>query len=326
MSVEAARRLVLARRPDLAERELRRWLALHPDDAHGHALQGWSLALQKRPGAVEEAEEAVRLAPEWAYTHATLGEVCVEIGHSWRAEMPLRRALALDPHDPQHYSMLALALTNQRGRFRSIEALRLTEWGLALNPGHAGCARIRALTLLNLLRFREARAAAEVAQRLDPENSYGHAIAGWAHLFHRGSGKRSRELLREALRSDPENEYARRGLRHADQWVIFAAALVLETEAPPWWLRLAPPLHALSVAAGASHGADVISPLVVSLVVLGCLELWTLPVRRTALNRARMVELRVPGAVPRAERVQVRVLLACLLALAILLPLVVFLP
>lgn len=93
----AARHLVLARRPDLAERELRRWLALYPFNAEGHALLGWSLALQKRSGAVDAAQEAVRLAPEWAYTHAVLGEVHLHLGNPRRAEVPLRRALALDP-------------------------------------------------------------------------------------------------------------------------------------------------------------------------------------------------------------------------------------
>ncbi|HLL83219.1 MAG TPA: hypothetical protein VK420_11230, partial [Longimicrobium sp.] len=94
MSLDAARQLILARRPEVAERELRRWLTHHPRDAEGQALLAWSLALQLKPEASREAEAAVRLAPGWAYTHTVLGEVRMRLGLHRTAERALRDALA----------------------------------------------------------------------------------------------------------------------------------------------------------------------------------------------------------------------------------------
>jgi tetratricopeptide (TPR) repeat protein len=156
---------------------------------------------------------------------------------------------------------------------------------------------MRALGLIRLGRFWGARRAAAHAQGLDPEHAYGHAIAGWAQLA-TGRRKVAREHLREALRSDPHNELAQQGLWRADEWAVFAAALVLETETHPRWLRAAAILQAASVSLAAMRGPDAVGPLLCSLLLLLMVEAWTLPVRFTARGRARMEELRMPGALP----------------------------
>jgi Flp pilus assembly protein TadD len=325
MSVEAARQLVLARRPELAEREIRRWLALNPHDAAGQALLAWSLALQGKPEAEREAEAAVRLAPDWAHTHTVLGEVRLELGLHRTAERALRDALTLQPNDAQIHALLAASILGQGKRSHARQAVATAEAGLALDPEHAGCARMRALGLIRLGRFWGARRAAAHAQGLDPEHAYGHAIAGWAQLA-TGRRKVAREHLREALRSDPHNQLAQQGLWRADEWAVFAAALVLETETHPRWLRAAAILQAVSVSLAAMRGPDAVGPLLCSLLLLLMVEAWTLPVRFTTRGRARMEELRMPGALPPRERLHTRILLMCLVVVAILIPLFVYLP
>jgi tetratricopeptide (TPR) repeat protein len=325
MSLDAARQLLLARRPELAERELRRWLALQPEDAAAQALLAWSLAVQGKAEAGMEAEAAVRLAPDWAHTHTVLGEVRMRLGLYRTAERALRDALALQPDDAQIHALLAASILDQGIRSRAREVLAFAEAGLALDPGHAACARVRALALIRLGRFWKARRAAAFALNLDPEDASGHAIAGWAQ-YATGRRRAARNHLREALRTDPENEYAQQGLWRADEWPVFAAAIMLETETHPRWLRAAALLHAASVSLSAVRGPDAVGPLLWSLLILLVMEAWTLPVRVTARGRARMQELRVPCALPPRERLHTRIVLKCFLAVAILIPLFVYLP
>jgi hypothetical protein len=69
-----------------------------------------------------------------------------------------------------------------------------------------------------------------------------------------------------------------------------------------------------------------VGPLCVALFVLLGVEACTLPVRGTAARRARMAELRFPGALPPHERLQTRIMLMLAFAVTILVPLLVFLP
>ncbi|HEV3051102.1 MAG TPA: tetratricopeptide repeat protein [Longimicrobium sp.] len=321
-SLRAGRHLIMARRPEMAERELRGWLSLHPDDPHGHALLGWCLALQKRKEeAVAAAGEAVRLAPDWAYTHGVLAEVHLHVGQARQAEMSAREALALDPHHSGYYGLLSAALLNQPLRFRTGEALKAAEAGLAADAGDADCARLRAQALLRLGRRREAREAAAYALEKAPDASETHAAAGWIELAAGGSRERSRAHLREALRMDPMNHDAVRGLRIATQGSRFAAALVMQVEEWGWRLALVALAFAAEMAAVVAWAgpSDTRFVLAYALFTLGSLEGAMLYVR---YRRPRMLaELRFPGALTPGERRDARGVLMLGLGFLLLLPL-----
>lgn len=321
-SLEAGRHLLMARRPELAERELRGWLSLHADDPHGHALLGWCLALQKRRDeAVAAAAEAVRLAPDWAYTHAALAEVHLQLGQARQAEQSAREALALDPHNSGYYAILAAALLNQPLRFKGGAALKAAEAGLAADAGDPDCARLRAQALLRLNRRREAREAAAYALEKAPDASETHAAVGWIELAAGGSRERSRAHLREALRRDPMNHDAARGLRIATQGSRFAAALVMQVE--EWGWRLAPVALAFAaemaaVVAWAGPG-DTWFVLAYALFMLGALQAAMLWARFG--RPAMLAELRLPGALTPGERRDARWVLMLGLGFLLLLPL-----
>lgn len=316
-SLEAGRQLILARRPKLAERELRGWLSVNPEDPQGHALLAWSLALQARADeAVRSGGEAVRLAPDWAYTHAMMAEVQLHLDRYADAERSAREALALDPHYSGYHALLAAALLNQGERVQAREALRVADAGLAVDADDADCARLRAQALVRLGRRREAREAAAFALQLAPDASVSHAAAGWIEL-RAGSYARSREHLREALRVDPMNEDAARGLRLVGDGPRFCAALAVQAKAWAWRLAAAAALFAAEVAAlrGSASAGDARFALTCSAYVLAALAgpiLWV-RLRRPAL----LAELRMPGALAPNERRDAR--WALLLAMGILL-------
>ncbi len=319
-SLEAGRQLILARRPELAERELRRWLASYPDSAQGHALLAWSLAQQGQADeAVRSGEEAVRLEPDWAYPHAVLAEVYLEVGRHADSERSVLAALALEPSDAGYHALLAAALLNQ-GPDRAREGLRAAEAGLALDPDDADCARLRAQALMRLGRRRLAREAAALALRLAPEASETHSAAGWIEL-RAGNLERSREHLREALRVDPTNADAARGLRLAGDGPRFCAALLVQVRAWAWRLGGAAAVFAAELAALAAweEPGDVRFALVCLFYVLLALAgpiLWV-RLRRPAL----VAELRFPGALAPNEQRDARWVLLLGMGLLLLLPL-----
>ena len=235
-NLEAGRQLLLAHRPELAERELRRFLAVYPESALAQALLAWALALQERGAeAVDAAREAVRLDPEWSYTHMVLAEVYLHVRQPADAEQSSRAALELAPYDADNHATLAAALLNQGGRDRAREALRVLNEGLAEEPGNTACARLRAQALSRLGHHRQAREAAAHALRLAPALSETHAAAGWIEM---AAGERGRggDLLREALRLDPGNDDARKGLRLATYGERSAAAMFVQAQRWRWGL------------------------------------------------------------------------------------------
>lgn len=302
-SLEGAQRLLDARRPDLAEREIRLWLERNPESAAGHSLLGWALALQRLPGGVAAAETAVRLAPDSAHAHATLGELNLYWERPWHAEKPLRRALELAPDDPYIHANLAAALLNQRFPWRWPEGLRLAEAGLALDPHNAGCARVRAIGLMRTLRWRKARDAALYALELDPEDSEAHGIAGWTQ-YCAGSSTEARARLREALRIDPANASAEQMLQQMDHYIRLSAAMVVATERSPLVMRVAAAVYTWLVLLGVVYGGPTlgVACLTFSLFFLLLVEGWTLRARVTRYGRERLAELRAPGALTRGER------------------------
>ncbi|HYR12221.1 MAG TPA: hypothetical protein VEQ60_30825 [Longimicrobium sp.] len=318
--LEACKRLVEMRRLDLAERELGRWLSRHPHDAHGHALMAWTLALRGRGDeGLRAADEAVRLAPDWAYTHSIRANVLEELDRHEESELSVREAIALAPDYAGYRALLAVSLLNQRP-YRAEEALRAVDEGLALDPHHPACARMRVEALLRLWRLDEARQAAAFALRLSPEWSALHEAAGWIEL-NAGNLAGTREHMREALRTDPLNEAAASGLQLARDGPRFCAALTVQVER--WARPLAPAVVLFAVELAALASVDMLNDvlLVCSLVILAALEGAMLWVRRR--HPHVLAEIRVPGRLTPAEQRDARWALALGIAILLLLPMAV---
>jgi tetratricopeptide (TPR) repeat protein len=200
-------------RPELAEREYRLALAEDPHDADTHALLALVLAEQepRRAEALQEAREAIGLAPDDPFPHYAEARVHLEAERWDDARRAAEQAIRIDPDDAGCYVVLSASFL---GRRRWREALDAADEALAIDPTHTGAANLRATALVHLGRKDEAGAALQGALARDPEDSHTHANQGWA-LLHRGDRVAALGHFREALRLDPESGWAREGLVEA---------------------------------------------------------------------------------------------------------------
>ncbi|HET6246593.1 MAG TPA: tetratricopeptide repeat protein [Tepidisphaeraceae bacterium] len=197
------------RRYDDAERELRLALASDPSNAEMHAMLALCLAELKRlPEATEEAKQAVGLGPDNPFTHYALAQVLAERNRPEEALTAINQALGLNPHNPSYLSLLAAIYYNLR---QWPAALQAAERGLAVDPEHERCINIRAMALVNLGRREEAGAAIGAALQRNPEDPLTHANQGWTCL-HKGDHRQAMVHFREALRLDPQLQWARAGM------------------------------------------------------------------------------------------------------------------
>ncbi len=214
MSTALQRGLVLFEqgRYDLADREIRRVIAEDPDNPTAHSFLALCLMQRDRDAeSLAEADEGVRLGPDLAYSHYIRARSLQAVGRLGDSEAAVREAIRIDPADADHFGLLA---SIQMGRRRWPEALLAAEKGLSLDPEHPGCTNLRAMALVQLGRKDEAATALGSALANDPENALTHANQGWTYL-HQGDQARALEHFREALRIDPELEWARVGIVEA---------------------------------------------------------------------------------------------------------------
>jgi tetratricopeptide (TPR) repeat protein len=225
-SIQRAAVLLEQQRHDLAEKELCGALAQDPSQAAAHSMLAICRAeRQAFAEALESARQGVCLAPDDGYSHYTLAYVSLHKTEHEEAKLSLigkknsyqeaataiQEALRLDPDDPD-YQGLDAAIHLARKDWPA--ALAAAERGLAIDAEHVHCANIRAMALVKLGRRDEAGATLGDALRRAPDNALTHANQGWA-MLHQGKPLPAREHFREALRLDPEMEWARQGMVEA---------------------------------------------------------------------------------------------------------------
>ncbi|HEX2100908.1 MAG TPA: tetratricopeptide repeat protein [Candidatus Synoicihabitans sp.] len=199
-------------RPVDAEREATHALAQDPHNAQGHALLALSRLAQRRAAeALPEAQTAVGLEPDTAFYHRVLGTVWHQLDRRDEALKAAREAIRLDPSDPDSY---VLQSSVQLSRRDWAGALTSAESALALAPEHVDAANFRSMALVHLGRKAEAMATVDYALGREPDNALSHANQGW-NCLHANEPRRAQEHFREALRLNPELEYAREGMLEA---------------------------------------------------------------------------------------------------------------
>ncbi|WP_299522027.1 tetratricopeptide repeat protein [Winogradskyella sp.] len=117
-------------------------------------------------------------------------------------------AISLDPYDEDYFGHKSYIRLHEK---KYEEALLLAEEGLKLNAKSIICLNARATALTKLKRKEEARETIENLLNDDPENAYSHANIGWNHLEHNDTSK-ALTHFKEALKLDPNDDYARNGM------------------------------------------------------------------------------------------------------------------
>lgn len=199
-------------RPTEAEREVTLALAGDPENPHAHSLLARSLLAQKRGReAIEAARKAVALAPDIAYHHIVLGYALLEADRRKEALATANAALALDPEDSSVFALRSSVHFALRDWSRALED---AEAALGLDPENVHAFNLRSVALTQLGRHDEAHRSGDFALHRAPENGMAHATKGWACL-HQGDPTGAQEHFREALRLEPDLEYARQGMLEA---------------------------------------------------------------------------------------------------------------
>lgn len=173
---------------------------------------GWLALCRANAGAHSEARElaghAVGAAPDLPSAHYLYARVLLSCGRLDEAEQATGRFIALDPHDADGRGLLALIRSQRRDWPGALEAAAA---GLALDPDHDLSQNVRAMALVHTGDPDRAVKAMEGALQSRPNDAFTHANQGWA-LLHQGSHREAEAHFREALRLDPEMEWARAGV------------------------------------------------------------------------------------------------------------------
>lgn len=174
----ALTRLAIPEQRKLALENINAAVALQADDAQILAIKGYVLSrLDREKQALKFADDAIALDPSCVMAWTVKAGALGGLNRWAEGEIAAREALKLDPDDPSAANQLAIFLRMQG---------RLDESGLEVGG----------------LLSRNAE---------DPD---AHATNGWAAL-QRGDHKKAEEHLAEALRIDPENRYAKEGMKQA---------------------------------------------------------------------------------------------------------------
>ena len=199
------------RLPD-AEGELRQLLAGEPRDPRGHALLSIVLARQKKlNSATEAAGQAIAIAPDMAMGHYALATALMERQRFGEAVTAIDQAITLDSDNESYFGLLALIRIQQKAW---TAALAAADRGLEIDPADGVCVNARAIALTNLGQKEEASRTIAGALAREPESAATHANQGWT-LLHRRKPKEALVHFREALRLDPDSDWARAGVVEA---------------------------------------------------------------------------------------------------------------
>lgn len=210
--LERGKLLLAQNRLAEAESELKEALSQQPNDAYAMAWLAECYLNGKRfAEALEVSETAMRFAPDNSFLLYTLARSYFYNKRTRDARETVSRALSLNPNDPDFFLLRAHIEYYEENWKKALEA---AEQGLELDAEHVSLINLRAQALVKLNRKAEAAATIDYALHHAPEDSYSHSNKGWVAI-EQGSYEQAFRHFREALRLEPNNGYARAGLKEA---------------------------------------------------------------------------------------------------------------
>lgn len=205
--------LLLAQsRPRDALAEVQQALTADPDDPDALLTLARCLSsLDRHAEALDAARRAVGLAPDEPFSHRVLAFALHRADREAEAEKAADEAVRLAPDEDNGFVLRA---SIRLARRRWADALADAEAALALNPENVEALNFRALALVQLGRPEDAHRTGDFALNRAPEDAMAHAVKGWACL-HQSRPREARPHFLEALRLQPDLEYARHGMLEA---------------------------------------------------------------------------------------------------------------
>ena len=193
-----------------AEKAFREGLAQEPNDAfalHHLASCQFHMAGRQRD-ALTTIDSAISLEPNQPDHHILRAFILCVLDRPKEALAAAQIALGLAPNESGAYTAEAQAYLQMENWPAAERAARQS---LALDADNSGAANqlAQALRLQNKQAENDAHLAGMLAR--DPDDAFTHANAGWSAL-NRGEHRQAEVHFREALRIDPDFDYAREGL------------------------------------------------------------------------------------------------------------------
>ncbi len=123
----------------------------------------------------------------------------------------LQKAITINPFFAESYGLLSHVYSEEKD-FET--ALKKANEGLAFDPENITCLNARSVALNKLKRTDDAIETMQYALAQDPENDFTHITVAWNYL-EKGKHAIAANHFKEALRINPDNANARRGLKEA---------------------------------------------------------------------------------------------------------------
>ena len=207
--IARAQMLLSQRRADQAEKELGQALADEPNHPLAHALMGLCLAESEQwERATHHAQQAIAAAPDVAFPYYSLAIVCARRNQLKEAAEAARAAIDLEPLNADYHELLGKI---HASRHEWNEALECAKEALACDAEHVDARNLKTLALRHLGQGEAAEAEMLETLAEDPDNAWTHANLGWRYL-EQNETKKAMHHFREALRIEPELEWARIGV------------------------------------------------------------------------------------------------------------------
>lgn len=188
-------------------------LANHPEDPW--AFIELALNRSEIPGqlkqSLEDARTATGLMPAESFPLSLQSRILTDLDREKEALSLAESAIALDPEFAHAWNSKGLALI---GLSNWKEAEQCARTALELDPDDETASNILAHSLRLQNRLDESEEESNRRLARNPENAFSFATAGWAAL-QRGDVPGAEAKFKEALRIEPDMEYAREGLKHS---------------------------------------------------------------------------------------------------------------
>lgn len=190
---------------DVAVRHYEDALSEFPESAEAHARVSMCLSrMNRRFGAVKEAEMALRLDPGMAMAHIAYGHAVLVTGDVRAARAAARRAAAIDPESLDSLFLnCTIAYWTREARAMKQAALDLLRH--VPEDVFGICILSRAASIAG--KGAEAERLARDVLELEPENALAHESIGWA-FFAQGKFRQAKEAALSAMSLLPGDESA----------------------------------------------------------------------------------------------------------------------
>lgn len=210
--IERGRLLLVQNRYQEAVDEFKKELATNPSNPYAMGLIAECHIAQKEyPHAVDMAERAVGVEADNPVLYYILGRSYFYSQRIRDARQAIASGQVLDPANANFF-LLKGNIDYYQDEWNA--ALDAAECGLELAPENVSLINLRARSLVQLNRTKEAELTLDYALHKAPENTYAHANKGWVAV-EKDNYDTAVNHFKEALRLDPMNEYAKTGLKEA---------------------------------------------------------------------------------------------------------------